>query len=95
MIAGLFQSPVQYDPNLHPDRTEQRRLLVLKLMKRHGYITDDEYKIAKKMTVDKIVIKGGSAHKNSAQYQGFIDTVAEDVKEKTGYRISKRKNRSI
>ncbi len=85
MIAGLFQSPVQYDPNLHPDRTEQRRLLVLKLMKRHGYITDDEYKIAKKMTVDKIVIKGGSAHKNSAQYQGFIDTVAEDVKEKTGY----------
>jgi len=85
MIAGLFQSPVQYDPNLHPDRTEQRRLIVLKLMKRHGYITDEEYKIAKKMTVDKIVIKGGSAHKNSAQYQGFIDTVAEDVKEQTGY----------
>jgi len=85
MIAGLFQSPVQYDPNLHPDRTEQRRLIVLKLMKRHGYITDEEYELAKKMTVDKIVIKGGSAHTDSAKYQGFIDTVAEDVKEKTGY----------
>lgn len=85
MIAGLFQSPVQYDPNLHPDRTEQRRLLVLKLMKRHGYITDEEYNLAKKMTVDKIVIKGGSAHTDSAKYQGFIDTVAEEVKEKTGY----------
>ncbi len=85
MIAGLFQSPVQYDPNLHPDRTEQRRLLVLKLMKRHGYITNEEYEIAKKMTVDKIVIKGNSARTDSAKYQGFIDTVAEDVKEKTGY----------
>jgi len=85
MIAGLFQSPVQYDPNLHPDRTEQRRLLVLKLMKRHGYITDDEYNIAKKMTVDKIVIKGNSSRTDSAKYQGFIDTVAEEVKEETGY----------
>lgn len=85
MIAGMFQSPVVYDPNLNPDRTEARRLIVLKLMKRHGYITNDEYEMAKKMTVDKIVIKGGSAHTSNADYQGFIDTVAVDVKEKTGY----------
>ena len=42
MIAGLFQSPVSYDPNINPDRTESRRLVVLSLMKRHGYITDKE-----------------------------------------------------
>lgn len=85
MIAGLFQSPVVYDPNLNPEYTETRRLTVLKLMKRHGYITDAEYQMAKKMTVDKIVIKGKSAHTNNADYQGFIDTVAVEVKEKTGY----------
>ena len=85
MIAGMFQSPVVYDPNLNPDNTEARRLVVLKLMKRHGYITDEEYEMAKKMTVDKIVIKGGSARTNSDAYQGFIDTVAVEVKEKTGY----------
>ena len=85
MIAGMFQSPVVYDPNLNPENTEARRLVVLKLMKRHGYITNEEYEMAKKMTVDKIVIKGGSARTNSDAYQGFIDTVAVEVKEKTGY----------
>lgn len=85
MIAGMFQSPVVYDPNLNPDKTEKRRLTVLKLMKRHGYITNAEYDMAKKMTVDKIVIKGNSAHTNYEEYQGFIDTVAVEVKEKTGY----------
>ena len=85
MIAGMFQSPVVYDPNLNPDRTEARRQTVLKLMKRHGYITDEEYEMAKKMTVDKIVIKGNSANKTSTEYQGFIDTVAVEVKEETGY----------
>ena len=72
MIAGLFQSPVAYDPNINPDKTEARRLVVLSLMKRHGYITDKEYEIAKKMTVDKIVIKGRSAHTSNAKYQSLL-----------------------
>ncbi len=85
MIAGMFQSPVTYDPNLNPEQTEQRRQTVLKLMKRHNYITEDEYNVAKAMTVDKIVKKGNSASKGNTEYQGFIDTVAVDVQEKTGY----------
>ncbi len=85
MIAGLFQSPVSYDPNINPEKTENRRLVVLSLMKRHGYITDEEYNIAKKMTVDKIVIKGRSANTSNAKYQSFIDRVAEEVSSKTGY----------
>ena len=85
MIAGLFQSPVAYDPNINPDKTEARRQVVLSLMKRHGYITDDEYKVAKKMTVDKIVIKGNSSTTDNAQYRGFINAVASEVEEKTGY----------
>ncbi len=85
MIAGLFQSPVSYDPNINPEKTESRRLVVLSLMKRHGYITDKEYEIAKKMTVDKIVIKGQSANTSNAKYQSFIDRVAKEVSDKTGY----------
>ena len=85
MIAGLFQSPVTYDPNINPDRTEARRQTVLSLMKRHGYITDEEYEIAKDMTVDKIVIKGNSSTTDNAQYRGFINAVAEEVEDKTGY----------
>ena len=85
MIAGLFQSPVVYDPNLNPEKTEARRKIVLSLMKRHGYITNKEYEIAKKMTVDKMVIKGQKSTTSNSKYQGFIDTVAREVEEKTGY----------
>ena len=85
MIAGMFQSPVTYDPNHNPEKTENRRLLVLSLMKRHGYITNTEYEIAKKMTVDKIVIKGRNANSLNSEYQGFIDTVSAEVEDKTGY----------
>lgn len=85
MIAGMFQSPVAFDPNINPEKTEARRKIVLSLMKRHGYINSEEYNIAKKMTVDKIVAKGQSAASTGSEFQGFIDTVAEEVEEKTGF----------
>lgn len=83
MIAGLFQSPDAYDPANNPELTEARRKTVLYLMKRHGYITEEEYNIALKLTVDKILIE----HKNkgtSDDYTAFIDTVVEEVKKDTG-----------
>ena len=46
VIAGLFQAPSAYDPYSYPEKAEQRRNIVLSLMKRHGYITDTEYNMA-------------------------------------------------
>lgn len=84
IIAGLFQAPFTYDPNINPDKTEKRRLVVLKLMKRHGYIKEAEYKAAKAMTTEKIIVSGKNANTDNSKYQGFIDTVAVEVKKKTG-----------
>ena len=87
MIAGLFQAPGRYDPYKYPEATETRRQTVLKLMLRHGYITKDEYDIAKKMTVEKIVIpKEESLYSSGevSEYQSFIDTVVHEVEDKTG-----------
>ena len=88
MIAGLFQAPGSYNPYTNPEGTENRRQTVLNLMKRHGYITDEEYDIAKEMTVDKIVKENTSENIASGivdeDYQLFVDMVIQDVKEKTG-----------
>ena len=87
MIAGLFQAPGKYDPYKNPEATEIRRQNVLKLMLRHGYISKEEYEIAKKMTVEKIVIpKEESIYVSGevSKYQSFIDVVVDEVKEKTG-----------
>ena len=83
MIAGLFQSPVSYDPANNPELTEARRQTVLYLMKRHGYITEEEYNIALKLTVDKILIEHNNTNSSNV-YQGFIDTVVEEVLKDTG-----------
>lgn len=87
MVAGLFQAPGTYDPYKNPEATERRRQTVLKLMLRHGYISKDEYNIAKKMTVEKIVIPKEESMYSSGEvskYQSFIDTVVEEVQDKTG-----------
>jgi len=87
MIAGLFQAPGRYNPYKNPEATEARRQTVLKLMLRHGYISKDEYNIAKKMTVEKIIIpkeENKHAINEISPYQSFIDTVVEEVQDKTG-----------
>ncbi|MBS7020488.1 MAG: transglycosylase domain-containing protein, partial [Firmicutes bacterium] len=85
MIAGMFQAPNTYDPNIHPDLAEKRRQTVLYLMKRHKYIDEKEYNAAMKLTVDKILKKSdGTGDANPHKYQSFIDAVVVDVKERTG-----------
>ena len=92
MVAGLFQAPNAYDPYQHPDKAEQRRNQVLKLMKRHGYITDEEYKTAISVKVeDMLKTSSDDPTRNENEWQPFIDTVVEDVVEETGmdpYKVS-------
>lgn len=80
MIAGLFQAPVGYDPNINPDSCEARRKQVLSLMLRHNYITKEEYDIAINLTVDKLLYKNEKAQ----EYRDFIDTVVMEVIKRTG-----------
>lgn len=84
MIAGLFKGGNAYDPYLYPENTEARRQIVLSLMVRHGYITEEERNIAKELTVSDIVKKSeNSENENYYAYQSFIDTVVEEVKKRT------------
>ena len=94
LIAGLFQSPGGDDPTRYPEKAEKRRQIVLKLMERHGYITKEEKEAASKLTVDKLLVKkdnDNTSDKN--EYQGFIDTVIEELNDdgidpyKTAYNI--------
>ena len=42
LLAGLVQSPVQYDPLTHPDAAQKRRDTVLQVMEQQGIITEDQ-----------------------------------------------------
>lgn len=82
MLAGMFQAPNGYDPYLNTEACEERRKVVLSLMLRHGYITQQEYDIAKELTVPELIVPQES---NNTEYQVFIDTVVKEVKERTGH----------
>ncbi len=82
LIAGLFQAPGEYDPNVNPDEAYERRSEVLSLMVRHGYISQEEADIANSIAIEDL-LKHGS-YVAVSQYQVYIDYVVKEIIDKTG-----------
>ena len=80
IIAGMFKSPSYYRPTVYPEHAKERRATVLYLMKRHGYITEEEEKIANSIPVESLT--DSSATINNSKYQGYIDTVVAEIDKK-------------
>jgi len=82
ILAGMFKSPNYYRPTANPKNATARRKTVLYLMKRHGYISEEEEKIANAIPVESLTTETQSITEN--KYQGYIDTVVDEVKEEYG-----------
>ena len=80
LLAGIFQAPTAYNPYVHPDTAAERRAVVLRLMKRHGYITQEEEEMANSISVESLL----STKNYSNPYQNFIDVVLDEIYDKTG-----------
>lgn len=80
LIAGMYQAPSSYDPYNHPEAAKERRDTVLNLMVRHGYITEEEMKMAQAVKIESMLVGA----KADTDYQGYVDTVIEEVIELTG-----------
>ncbi len=81
-LAGMFQSPNGYNPYINPNDANERKNTVLYLMKRHGYITDAEYEAGTAVEIKYLLNRDSSLNAN--EYQGFIDTVVQEVIDRTG-----------
>ncbi|MEC0714202.1 PBP1A family penicillin-binding protein [Bacillus haynesii] len=82
-LAGMPQSPNNYNPIKHPEKAEKRRNVVLSLMNKHGFISDAEYNKAKKVAVTKgLVSPKEYAKSTSNKYSAFIEQAVAEVKEK-------------
>lgn len=55
LLAGLVQSPVQYDPLTHPEAAQERRDTVLATMLDQSVITQEEYDEGVATTVDSML----------------------------------------
>ena len=80
ILAGMYQAPSSYNPFDHPQAATKRRNSVLYLMERHGYITNEERKLAASIPIESLLTDTSSAN----EYQGYIDLVCQEVKDKYG-----------
>ena len=89
-LAGMIQRPAVFDPYKHPDRTRERRNLVLSMMRSNGYISDRDYAVA---VESPLVVAKGAAMSVTAPY--YVDMISDMVQSKfqdndfqsNGYRI--------
>jgi len=82
ILAGMFKSPNAFKPTTNPKNATARRKTVLKLMRKHGYITKEEEEIANAIPVESLANTSGNTQEN--RYQGYIDTVVDELKQRFG-----------
>jgi penicillin-binding protein 1A len=82
MIAGLPQSPNNYDPTKpqNQESATNRRNVVLSLMHRHGYITEKQMDEASKLPVTEGLIP--KSKQQGMPYEAFLDAVVKEIKRK-------------
>lgn len=82
LLAGMPQSPNNYNPFKHPDKAEKRRNIVLSLMNQHGFISKEEMEAAKKVPVESTLVAEENRETNESKYDSFIDVVLDEVEKK-------------
>jgi penicillin-binding protein 1A len=78
MIAGMPQSPNNYNPFEHPEAAEKRRNIVLTLMAKHGFVSEEEAAAAKAIPVASTLVQ---TQNDPQPYDSFIDQVLKEVAE--------------
>jgi len=89
-LAGIIQRPNYFNPFRHPDRTIERRNLVLDSMVETGSITKDQAERAK---AESLHLTPGSVDASEAPY--FVDLVHEQLTQKLGERDFNREGLRI
>lgn len=80
LLIGMFQAPTTYNPFKYPEACEERRREVLSYMLRHGYITREEYDIAKSVPVSSLL----DSQDEDQKYWSYLNTVVDEAIDKYG-----------
>ncbi|MDP9888771.1 transglycosylase domain-containing protein [Pseudarthrobacter enclensis] len=95
LLAGLVNSPSAFDPITNPEKSKQRRDLVLGLMKDQGKITAEEYQAAVATPVQPKVTqpKQGCAYAATAPY--FCDYILHLLENNPAYGADKSQRQHV
>lgn len=82
LLAGMPQSPNNYNPFDYPEKAEKRRNIVLSLMNQHGFISKEEMEAAQKVPVESTLVAEEKRETDESKYDAFIDVVLDEVEKK-------------
>jgi 1A family penicillin-binding protein len=87
-LAGLIKGPSVYSPTQAPERSRQRRVLVLNEMRAEGMLSDTQYEEARSVSVKTLIARGERAgvqdprHTRGAEY--FRSAVTRELIKRFG-----------
>jgi len=67
-LIAMLKWPRKYNPKTHPDKSKQRRNVVMYQMKKYGYLTSKEYDRLKVKELDSSNFKKAAHYKGHAPY---------------------------
>ncbi|MCC6591304.1 MAG: transglycosylase domain-containing protein [Bryobacterales bacterium] len=79
LLAGLIQQPTSLHPRRRPDAAKERRNLVLAVMRKLGYIDDNQYHSA--VAAPLGVLPEQATHNAYSSGQYFIDAVRRELRD--------------
>ncbi|KUP06541.1 hypothetical protein Q73_07965 [Bacillus coahuilensis m2-6] len=83
-LAGMPQSPNNYEPFKNPEKAMDRRNIVLSLMKEQGMVTEETFNQAKEIPIDETLSKNPEiVESDKPNYNAFIDAVIDEIERKT------------
>lgn len=84
LLAGIVNLPNLYNPYVNVDWATERRDTVLYQMLTHGYLTQEEYDLARAVKVEDQLVGEGSVILQEGNYQDYIDAVLDEAQRITG-----------
>ncbi|WP_052947915.1 transglycosylase domain-containing protein [Aneurinibacillus tyrosinisolvens] len=84
VLAALPKAPNTYSPINNPDKSLERRNLVLSLMNKNGYISQQQVEQATKDKIKLADRSGKDKKSNKAAYQAYVDYVAQEAENELG-----------
>lgn len=83
VLAALIKSPNRYSPFKNPEKCQNRKAIVLALMKENGYITEEEYRIA----LSTPLPSAPSPQKSNNGYLSFVFDELEELAKDKSFRL--------
>lgn len=84
LMAGMFQNPYRYNLYTNPEGCRNRQTTVLKLMVRHGYITEEQMNEVLEIPISTLLKEKNTNSLEVKSNQAFIDYVINEVNEDLG-----------